>query len=142
MSWSEQYTKGSQPTREEISSFIHNPCWDDLCTYIEETYQVMPLIEHSICSMASGWNVKYKKSGKALCTIYPNAGYFTCMVVIGSKEAAEAELLITACSPYVRRLYEDTDPFRGSRWMMIDVTCKEILEDVKTLIGLRVKKRN
>lgn len=141
MNWNEQYPKNIMPNLEEVSSFIANSLWDELCTYLESCYGVSPKIEHSICSGAPGWNVKYKKSGRALCTLYPAGGFFTCMVSVGSREAMEAELILSACSEYVRNLYWNTKPFNGGRWLMIAVTSADILEDVKNLIGLRVQKK-
>lgn len=139
MKWNEQYPKGSQPDLTQIRDFIANPLWDELCGYMQETYLVNPLVEHSICSGAPGWNVKYRKGSKALCTLYPAEGSFTCMVSIGSKESMEAELLLGDCTEYVRELYWQCTPFNGGRWLMIDVRTPEILADVKMLIGTRVK---
>ena len=51
----------------------------------------------------------------------------------------EAELRLGDCSEYVRTLYDRCKPFNGSRWLMIDVTTKDILSDVKMLISLRSK---
>ena len=63
------------------------------------------------------------------------------MVSIGAKEAAEAELILKGCSPYLQELYAGTAPFNGGRWLMIEVRDKETLEDVKEMIGVRMKKK-
>mgnify|MGYP001237740760 CR=1 FL=1 len=141
MNWNEQYPKTMMPNLQEVSCFVSNPLWDELCTHLESCYGVLPKTEHSICSGAPGWNIKYKKSGRALCTLYPADGFFTCVVSVGSREAMEAELLLSACTEYVRNLYWNTKPFNGGRWLMICVTSAEILEDVKSLIDLRVQRK-
>lgn len=142
MNWNEHFSKVTPPDLYQISSYINSPLWGDLCTYLEHTYSVSPKIEHSICSGAPGWNVKYKKNSRALCTLYPASTYFTAMVSVGSKEAAEAELLLTACTNYVQDLYWNASPFNGGRWLMIEVRSPEILDDVKTLIALRVRPKS
>jgi hypothetical protein len=86
-----------------------------------------------------GWNVKYKKSGKSLCTLYPMDGYFIALIVIGNKEVAETELFLPLCSKYVQELYKKTTFSCGGRWLMVNITDKDILEDVKNLIKIRVK---
>lgn len=139
MPWHELYAKDSQPDFKQIGTYIGTVLWQELCRYLEETYGVKPTIEHSICSAAPGWNVKYKKSGRALCTLYPAEGYFTCMVSIGRKEAMQAELLLSSCTDYVRTLYWAAKPFNGGRWLMIEVRSPAILEDVKDLIATRSK---
>ena len=139
MKWTEKYTKDIKPEMGHIGDYINNPLWQELCSYTETTYGVTPLIEYSVCSGAPGWNVKYKKSGRALCTLYPNEGFFTCLICIGSKEELEAELVITACSSYVQELYKKAKPYNGTRWLMIDVTSEDVLEDVKRLLFVRSK---
>lgn len=141
MNWNDRYPKGCPPDLESVSKYIENPLWEELCQYMEDTYHVMPKVEHSICSGAPGWNLKYKKSGRALCTLYPAQGFYTCLLSIGSKEAMEAEVLLGTCTEYLQTLYWNTKPFQGGRWLMIEVSSSDILEDVKALIALRVKKK-
>lgn len=141
MNWNQLYPKDFPPDRAAISDYIGSPLWDKLCAHLESCYGVSPKVEHSICSGAPGWNVKYKKSGRALCTLYPNHGFFTCLVSVGNREAMEAELLLSRCTETVLNLYWDTKPFNGGRWLMIPVTSAETLEDVKRLIALRVLRK-
>ena len=138
MNWFERYPKSQQPTLEEIANFIASPLWGELCAWAEKTYQIEPKVEHSTCSGAPGWNVKYRKGGRALCTLYPDDGQFIAMVSVGVKEAPEAELLLPTCSDYVRELFARTQTFNGGRWLMIRVTDPAVLEDVKKLVRLRV----
>ena len=139
MNWNEQHTKKYKPDQVQIEKYIKSLYWGDLLAYLESSYQVKPIVEHSRCTFAPGWNVKYRKGGRALCTLYPHVGYFTCLVSVGSKHAMEADLILLGCTDYVRELYTQAKPFNGARWLMIDVTSKEISEDVKKLITLRVK---
>ncbi len=123
----------------EIADYVSNPLWNNLCDFVEETFSVLPQIEYSKCSMKPGWNVKYKKSSRAICTLYPDKGDFTCLLVIGSKEAMETELKLASCNPYINEIYKQAKPFNGGRWLMIDVKTPEILNDVKELICIRTK---
>ena len=135
------YPEACPPDIAAISDYISSPLWDALCFHLESCYGVLPKVEHSICSGAPGWNVKYKKNGRALCTLYPAENFFTCLVSVGSREAMEAELILSNCTEAVRNLYWNTKPFNGGRWLMIPVTSPEALEDVKQLIALRVQKK-
>ena len=139
MNWNERFARDCQPDLSQISAYIGSDLWAKLCTHVEETYNVSQCIEYSRCFCSPGWNVKYKKGSRALCTLYPREGFFTCLVTVGSREAAEAELMLGACTDYVRTLYWKVKPFNGARWLMIDVTAEDIMEDVKKLIGLRVR---
>ena len=142
MHWNEIYSSGSQPDMKQIGNYVQTGLWENLCGFLETNYGSVPKIEYSCCAAKPGWNVKYKKSGRALCTLYPEEGFFTCMVSIGSREAPEAELLLDGCTVYVKDLYYSTALFNGGRWLMIQVTDEQILEDVKQLIGTRVAKKS
>lgn len=137
MTWSTLWPQNRKPSPDDIAEFVDNPLWKALCSWLESGYRTVPRIEYSRCGMAPGWNVKYKKGGRALCTLYPAAGSFTCLVCIGQREAMAAEALLPLCSPPVRQLYHTASPLNGSRWLMIPVTDEAVLTDVKALIGIR-----
>ena len=138
MNWNETYGPGSQPDSEAISRYVGCPYWNELITYLELTYGAAGRTEYSRCSGKPGWNVKYRKGSRGICTLYPDEGYFTCLVSIGSKAADKAEPALLACTPYVRELYAQAPPYNGGRWLMIEVTDPAILQDVKTLIAVRM----
>jgi len=140
MQWNERFARDSEPSLEEIGAHIGSALWEDLRAHLEKTYAVAPVVEHSRCPAAPGWNVKYKKGGRSLATIYPHEGYFTSLVTLGAREAPEAELALGTCGEYIQELCRRTTPCNGSRWLMIDVTSQEILEDVKRLIRVRAGK--
>ena len=94
-------------------------------------------MEHSRCSMQAGWNIKYKKDGKSLCTLYPMQGYFIALVVVGSRELTEAEFLMPQCSDYVQTVFKNTKIGNGQKWLMLDVRDRGIMDDVFSLINLR-----
>ena len=96
-------------------------------------------MDYSCCSGAPGWNVKYRKAGRALCTLYPDAGRFICLVCIGGKEAMAAEAALGACGEYTRQLNWSVKPFNGGRWLMVLVDGPDVLEDVKRLLCARRK---
>ena len=92
MEWCTLYDMNHEPKMEQIDAFVHSECWDRLREYLEDTYQVLPKIEYSRCSGKPGWNVKYRKSSRALCTLYPDDGFFTCMISIGRKAVSYTHL--------------------------------------------------
>lgn len=137
MEWSKLYGADSQPSFEYISKYINSGLWDELNSYLQEVYKIEPQFCYSKESHA--WNLKYRKSGKSLCTLYPMEGFFIALVVIGSKETVETELVLPTCTEYTRELYNKTVFKAGGRWLMIRVTETGILEDVKKLTSIRAK---
>lgn len=141
MEWDALYNENHNPNLDEISSYIDNNLWEKLNTYLQNVYEIKPELSYSNCTAQRGWNIKYKKSGKSLCTLYPEKGYFIALVVVGSKEELAAEFLIPSLTEYVNQLYQNTRSMKMGRWLMVNVTDESILEDVKLLINLRVKPR-
>lgn len=138
MQWSARWSQDTPPDMDDVAEFTDSELFAKLNSFLQESYHAQPKLSYSKCSLQKGWNVKYQKGGKSLCTLYPMMGYFIALVVIGQKEEAEASLLMPQCSSYTKRLF-DTTPFSaGGKWLMINVTEPEILEDVKNLIKIRV----
>lgn len=130
-----------KPSLTTISSYVNSPLFDDLCKHLETEYQSKPLLEYSRCSMQYGWNVKYKKAGRTLCTLYPMEGYFIALSVIGEREMTELELMLPYFTEYFQQLYHETKTGMGQKWLMINVTDVEVLEDVKQCIAIRRGKK-
>lgn len=145
MQWSERYQKEQEPSQQEIREYIGSPLWDDLEDYLQRTYRQRPKLFYSCCGMQQGfwkgWNVKYQKGGKALCTLYPKQGYFVALIAVGTKEAAGAQLLVPLCDVYTQDLYSRTKSGATGKSLALEVTNERILRDVKSFIALRVSSR-
>ena len=130
--------KSACPTLEEIGEYVRNPVFMLLCSEIKDTYQCSEKIEYSSCSLEKGWNVKFKKAGRTLCTIYPRENYFTVMVVVGEKEKASVEEMLPKCTVELQDIYHQTREGNGQRWLMIDLEVKDDLyHDLLQLIRIR-----
>ncbi|HBU11232.1 MAG TPA: hypothetical protein DEB31_00385 [Clostridiales bacterium] len=143
MQWSELWDAGKEPSAEQVKEYVDTPLWEELTGYLQQTYHVSPKLFYSGCSMDNGfwkgWNIKYKKSGKALCTLYPKQGYFIALVNVGAKEIAEADLLLPRLDAYTQNLYKAKEFFGTmGKSLPIEVKSEAILRDVKSLIALRV----
>lgn len=125
-------------TLEEIDAYIKNPLFQIFCLEIKSKYNIKEKIEYSSCSWERGWNIKFKKSGKSLCTIYPRESYFTVLVVVGKKEKDFVESLLPDCTAELQEIYNQTKEGCGQRWLMIDLEYQNaIYYDVLRLIEIR-----
>ncbi len=126
------------PELEEIGEYIKNPVFMQFCSAIKTQYKCTEKIEFSSCSWEPGWNVKFKKSGKNLCTLYPREGFFTVLVVIGTKERASVEAILPECTPELQTIYTQTRAGNGQKWLMIDLEDEgELYNDILRLIEIR-----
>lgn len=136
MNWNTLYPKHIVPTLLDMNTYVQNPLWESCNAYLQETYSTTPTFFYSGC-VPTGGNVKYKKGGKALTTLYLQEGFFIALVVISANEKHTAELLLPTLTPYTQNLYATTKEGIGQRWLMLHVTSEAILQDVKDLIALR-----
>lgn len=126
------------PTLDEIGEYIGNLVFNKFCMEIKTKYNSKAKIEFSSCSYEKGWNIKYKKSGKTLCTIYPRESYFTIMIVVGRKEKEMVESILPSCTIELQDIYCQTKEGNGQRWLMIDLEDSEnMYHDIFRLIEIR-----
>lgn len=141
MNWDQAYPRDQQPDFDQISQYVNTPVWEQLNQSVQSQYKVQPLIQHSVCSGAPGWNVKYRKNGRSLCVLYPDRQIYTCLVCIGTREAPEAELQLSRCSSYTQDVYWKAKPLNGARWLMLSITSQEIMQDALRLIATRLSRK-
>ena len=126
------------PTEYSMQEYINNALWNDFCKYMKSAYRVIPKFEFSKCSWEYGWNVKFKKVNKNLCTLYPREGYFTILVVIGPKEKELLEEILFSFSSEIKQIYEKTEEGNHQKWLMIDLEDNDKrYEDVKKILDIR-----
>jgi len=145
MQWSEMFTKDHQPTEGQIREFIGCSLWDDLGSHLQQEYKVKPKIAYSGCAMDNGmwkgWNVKYQKSGKSLCTVYPKQGYIQSLVPVSVHDLDEAELMLPTFTEYTQNLFNQSATGRNGKSLAFMVEDEAVLHDMENIIALRVAKR-
>lgn len=139
MAWHELYSINEQPSAEQIVAYIDNPLWEAFNDYLKQAYETEPKYSFSRCSLQPGWNIKYSKGGKSLCTLYPMAEYFIALVVVGAKEMADAEAMLPVLTEEVSRVFQAAKPGNGAKWLMLEIKNQEVFADALNLIALRRK---
>lgn len=138
MDWNAAYARDREPTWEEIGAFISSPLWDQLNQALVSRQGAKPKVEHSRCGMLPGWNVKYRKKGKNLFTLYPRAGYFHVLLVVSERLQPETDLFVQTCGSVVKKAYAETAYFQGSKWLSLDVESDTTLDDILGLTKFRL----
>lgn len=141
MKWTQLFPMDQKPSMEALDQYADNPLWPELRQYLNDAYGAEPRMDYSRCGLEPGWNVKFKKGSKSLATVYLRPGYVTAMVSVAPKDEEAAERVLLTCTEYTRTLYRNTASSKMGRWLMIDLTSPDVLEDIKALLALRVKPR-
>ena len=125
---------------EEISTYINEPAlswWKKLNAFIQEKYNISPKITYSSCSLQKGWNVKYHKSSKSLCTLYPAKDTFIVLIVVKLELAHIVASMGNMFEPTILDIIESARPFNGTKWLMIPIDSEAILKNVQELLVLK-----
>ncbi len=134
-----------QPAPEAIEAYFNKNIrglWQDLNDFIQTRYQAAPRMEYSSCSLQKGWNIKYKKAGKSLCTLYPAEDHFYILIVIKTEIAEMIKSISDKFEPAIIELIDSARPLNGTYWLMIKVDNKAILDDVKDLLLIKNPPKN
>jgi hypothetical protein len=129
------------PAYDDIHDYINPPVrelWQELNDFIQAQFKSKPKIQYSTCAGKPGWNVKYQKSGKSLCTLYPEKNCFIALVVIKVELAPLLEGAEQKYHPMIMDMVRNAQPFNGTLWLMIPVTDRTLLENVLDLLMLKM----
>ena len=102
--------KTRKPTEEEMVSFIGEQtkeAWLEIRQFLEDRYDLVP--ETIFYGAKYGWTIRYRKGGKTLCSLFPEKGGFTVLIVLGKKESEKTLLIRDELSSKIRMLLGDTN---------------------------------
>ncbi|MDD3705485.1 MAG: DUF3788 domain-containing protein [Clostridiaceae bacterium] len=128
------------PEYDEIVGYMNLPArnlWENINNFIQQRYKSSPKIMYSSCSGKPGWNMKYQKSGKSICTLYPEKDGFVVLIVVTLDLMPVIEALSEEFSEETLQTIRTAKPYNGTKWLMLQVKNDLQLEDVKQLISLK-----
>ena len=83
--------------------------------------------------------LKFKQGQKTILTIYTKEDRYTFLIIFGKKEREVFESDADSYSKYIQDYYDGSRTYHDGKWMFIDVTTPEQLEEVKKLIMIKKK---
>ncbi len=132
--------KMHEPTAQEMMNFIGaqpKEAWLEIKRFIEERYDVAP--ETMFYGEKYRWTVRYRRGGKTLCSLFPEKGGFTVLVVLGKKESEKVLSMREELSSKINKLLGDTEQLHDGRWLWIRLLTVGDTEDIKKLLQIKRK---
>ena len=129
--------KDHQPTIEEILVSLGSKrvFWEDLVRFVEDNYRIQR--DWLFGGTKYGWSLRFRRSGRALITLYPGINSFIVQIVIGSTVADEAFAL--NLGENVKKTLETAHPYHDGRWLFLRVESERDLNDVESLLLAKSK---
>jgi hypothetical protein len=127
--------KDHQPTPREISAALgaRKVLWKSILHFLEANCQIPALINFG--GKNYGWNYRYRKSEKALVSLFPQRGYFVAQIVLGSRHVKRA--LTLKLGKNAGTVLHNATQFHDGRWLYIPVKTEKDLADTLLLIQLK-----
>jgi hypothetical protein len=134
--------KSVEPSQEDMLKTIGMPAasaWNDIHTYIRDNYDHIPVKRH--WGKKHGWAIQYRKSSKTLCTLVPETGAFTALLIFGKKEVEKIAQQAEQISPAVLEIIDNTTQLHDGKWVFIRLLDSIYVDDIKKLIGIKRRPR-
>ena len=132
--------KTQKPTEEEIMRFIGElaeDVWVELRQFLEENYDFVP--ETAFYGVKHGWTVRYRRSGRTLCSLFPEKGGFSVLIVLGRKDSEKALSMRDELSTRMHAILESTEQLHDGHWLWIRMLGTNDVDDVKKLLQTKRK---
>ena len=130
--------RSHRPSPEEIRLALGSlyPLWERLTRFIGTHYQIAG--EFSFWGPAkSGWNLRYRRKGRALVALYPQKERIIAQVVLGKSQAERA--LSLKLGEKVSKMLREAPQLHDGRWLSIPVLNEADAEDVEQLLLVKMR---
>lgn len=81
--------------------------------------------------------LKFRRSGKTLVTIYIKDGFFTILLIFGKQEREMFEQTCSNYSDVVKSYYNNSKTYHDGKWMFIDMHDSSFVEDIIRMIKIK-----
>ena len=123
------------PLQPEIEATLAGAgaLWSELVSFIESGFRVRS--DWKFYGKSYGWALAFKKSGKALVSLYPASGAFSVQLIL--KEEQIASIPAEAMIPELRLAIREANPYSEGRWIFLEASSRRELDVAKRLIEIR-----
>jgi hypothetical protein len=129
------------PTPEELGEWLGNSAysfWERFSRFIGETYPGVFSPEWLFGGKKHGWSLRYKKS-RSFCTMVPERGRFSLVIVFGAEERAKAEAILPRLSEETGKAYSEAATCHDGKWVLLDIGNDSAFNDAAALLAVKRK---
>lgn len=127
-----------KPSEKEIIKTIGvrtAKAWQEIQSFLKKNYDFKP--DLVFYGKKYGWTIRYRKSDKTLCSLFPESGAFTVLIVLGSNEMEKVLSIMNGFDPEVVSAIKGASQYHDGRWLWLGVRSQNQLRDIKELIKLK-----
>ena len=116
---------------EKITELLGNAktAWDHYLAAIRNDYEMDELWD--------GNELKFRRGGKTLVTLYIKEGFFTVLVIFGKAEREKFEAQKDTFPQPVQALYQNSRTFHDGKWMFLDTADDSLVPDLMRMLAIK-----
>lgn len=128
-----------EPSETEMLDYMgkrRTKLWMKIKNFLSENYETHTP-EVSLSKEGDEWTIRYRKSGKTLCTLHLKKKNFIVLMILGKREVVKFEELRDEFSPGVTELFDTVRQYHDGRWLFIKLPEIGNIEDIKKLLLIK-----
>jgi hypothetical protein len=128
-----------EPTDDFILDFVGKAKkpWLEFTSFLDENYDFSP--EKINYGKKSGWAIRYRKSNRTWCALYPQKDCFEVQIIFGKKEVEKFQEMRNEFGEFVLNKFDTTRQLHDGRWMFFTITDSTLIEDLKKMMKIKRK---
>ena len=138
MAYERLLDRNQQPDQELINKTIGRevlPVWQEVRAYLEANFPAYSP-ELLYYNTQQGWALRYRKGAQQLCTLFPERGAFSALIVLSEEEEQLAQERFNYFNARIRELLSRPSTLPQGRWLWLRI------EDHTDFVGLRMLLEN
>lgn len=128
------------PTEEELSQLMEEDVFKTWCTinnFIKDNYDMDILWDNG--GKTGVFELKYRKSGKTFCALYPRKKGMRVLIIFGKNEREKFETSRKDFSEYINNFYDNTRQYHDGKWLYLDIINSKVIADIERLLLIKKK---
>ncbi|RAZ91785.1 hypothetical protein DPM33_04645 [Mesorhizobium hawassense] len=110
--------------------------WTELQNWIEAYYPGVFAPDWLYGGKKRGWSLRYKKT-RAFCTLIPEYGLLSVVVVLGGAEREKFEERRYVWRSPLVKLYDEAKTYIDGKWLTVGISSSDDLHDVTDLLIMK-----
>jgi phage-related protein len=128
------------PAEEELNQLMGDEIyktWYAINNFIKENYDMEMLWNSG--GRTGVYELKYRKSGKTLCALYPREKGMRILIIFGKIEREKFENARGEFSEYINNFYDNTHQYHDGKWIYVDIINDAVIGDIEKLLLIKKK---
>lgn len=128
------------PTDEELNQLMGEDIYKSyhaINKFIKDNYDMDILWDNG--GKTGIYELKYRKSGKTFCALYPREKGMRILIIFGKIEQEKFESARGDFSEYICSFYDNTHQYHDGKWLYLDVINGSAIEDIEKLLLIKKK---